>query len=82
MLTLVLLLWTIAFSIKFSLLSVIVLLLDVALPFIALTDLGVIEKAWSHVAAWSLLGAGLVGVYLGAAMIVNGAFGKKVYPLP
>lgn len=81
-LTLVVYLWTPAFFTRFSLLSVVVLLLDVALPFIALTDLGVLEKSWSQVAAWSLLGAGLVAVYLGAAMVVNGAFGRKVYPLP
>ncbi len=81
-LTLVVYLWTPAFWAKFSLLSVIVALLDVALPFIALTDLGAIPKDFGQIAAWALLGAGLVAVYLGSAMVVNAAFGRDVYPLP
>jgi succinate-acetate transporter protein len=80
-LTLVVWLWTPAFLTKFSLLSVIVLLLDVALPFIALTDLGLIPKGFSHVAAWALLSAGAVAVYLCSATVVNNAYGKKVYPV-
>lgn len=80
-LTLVLFLWTPAFFTKFTLLSVVVLLLDVALPFIALTDLQLIPKDFSQISAWALLAAGLVAVYLSAATVVNNAFGKKVYPL-
>ncbi len=81
-LTLVVWLWTPAFFTRFTLLSLIVALLDVALPFIALTDLGVIPKDFSHIAAWALLAAGGVAVYLSAATVVNTAHGKKVYPLP
>lgn len=81
-LTVVVLLWTPAFFKTFSLLSVVVLLLDVALPFIALTDLGVLPKSYSHISAWALLLAGVVAIYLGAATIVNQAYGKTVYPLP
>ena len=81
-LAIVLLLWTPAFFKKFSLLSVIVVLLDIALPFIALTDLGLLPHGFAHISAWSLLGAGAVAVYLCAAMVVNGALGKTVYPLP
>ena len=81
-LTVVVLLWTPAFLTKFSLLSIIVLLLDVALPFIALTDLGVIAKSFSHISAWALLLAGIVAIYLSAATVVNQAYGKTVYPLP
>jgi succinate-acetate transporter protein len=81
-LTLVVWLWTPAFFTKFSLLSVIVVLLDIALPFIALTDLGVLGKSFSHVAAWTLLAAAAVAVYLCAAIVVNTAFKKTVYPLP
>ncbi|MCL2513304.1 MAG: GPR1/FUN34/YaaH family transporter [Oscillospiraceae bacterium] len=80
-LTIVLLLWTPAFFRKFSLLSVIVALLDVALPFITLTDLQILDKSWSAVSAWSLLAAGVIAVYLSAATVVNTAFGKKIYPL-
>ncbi len=81
-LTVVVWLWTPAFFTKFSLLSIVVALLDIALPFIALTDLGLIPKDFSHIAAWSLLFAGCVAVYLCSAMVVNTAYGKKVYPLP
>jgi len=81
-LTIVLLLWTPAFFKKFSLLSVIVILLDIALPFIALTDLGLLPGGFAHISAWALLGAAAVAVYLCSAMVVNGALGKTIYPLP
>lgn len=81
-LTLTLLMWTPAFLSRFSLLSVIVILLDVALPFITLVDLGLLPSAVLHIPAWSLLAAGLVGVYLSAAIVVNGACGRTIYPLP
>ena len=81
-LTVVLYMWTPAFFAKFSLLSIIVILLDVALPFIALTDLGVIDKSYGLIAAWALLAAGVVAVYLCSALIVNAAYGRKFYPLP
>jgi succinate-acetate transporter protein len=81
-LAIVVLLWTPAFFAKFSLLSLIVAALDIALPLIALIDLGVLSKAWVHVPAWALLFAGAVAVYLCSAMVVNGAYGKKMYPLP
>ncbi len=80
-LTVVVYLWTPAFFKKFNLLSVVVIFLDIALPFIALTDLQVLSKGWAHIPAWSLLCAGIVAVYLGAGMVVNTTFGKKVYPL-
>ena len=80
-LTLVLYLWTPAFFVKFSMLSLIVGFLDIALPFIVLTDLGILAKEWSHVAAWALLCSGIVAIYFSAAIIVNGAFGRKVYPI-
>lgn len=81
-LTVVLLLWTPAFFKSFSLLSVVVALLDVALPFIALTDLGVLAKSFGQISAWALLAAGAVAVYLCAAQIVNLAYGRIIYPLP
>ncbi len=81
-LTVVLLLWTPAFCTKFSLLSVIVLLLDVALPFIALTDLALIPKSFGQISAWALLAAGVVAIYLCSAIVVNAAYKKTVFPLP
>jgi succinate-acetate transporter protein len=81
-LALVVWLWTPAFFSKISLLSIIVALLDIALPFIALTDLGVLPHQYSAISAWSLLAAAVVAVYLSSATIVNGALKKTVYPLP
>ncbi len=81
-LTIVVWLWTPAFFAKFSLLSVIVALLDIALPFIALTDLGALPKSYAHISAWALLASAAVAVYLCAAIVVNGTCKKTVYPLP
>lgn len=80
-LTVVIYLWTPAFLTKISLLSIVVLLLDVALPFIALTDLALIPKHYAHVAAWALLLAGIVAIYLSAATVVNQAYGRTIYPV-
>ncbi|MDR2486820.1 MAG: GPR1/FUN34/YaaH family transporter [Clostridiales Family XIII bacterium] len=79
---LVILLWTPGFCAKFSLLTIIIILLDVALPIISLTDLGILPKTLSPIAAWTLLACGIIAIYLSAAMVVNGVFGRKVYPLP
>lgn len=80
-LAVVVILWTPAFMTKFTLLSIIVLLLDIALPFIALTDLGLIPKSFTTIPAWALLAAGIVAVYYSAAIIVNSAYKKKIYPV-
>ena len=80
-LTLALLLWTPAFMKPFSLLSLVVLALDVALPVITLVDLQVLPGRFSVIPACALLAAGLIALYLGAAQIVNTAFGKTVYPV-
>ena len=79
-LTVALILWTPAFMKKFGLLSLIVLLLDVALPFITLLDLGVLGAGFKPVPAYALLLAGIIAVYLSAALIVNTTYGKKIYP--
>jgi hypothetical protein len=81
-LTITIWLWTPAFFAKFSLLSLVVALLDIALPIIALTDLGILPHEFVNISAWSLLAAGAVAVYLCAATIVNGALKKTIYPLP
>jgi succinate-acetate transporter protein len=82
-LTAILFLWTPAFFAKFSLLSVVVVLIDISLPFITLIDYGILPKAtYGHIPAWSLLFAGIVAIYLASATVVNQAFGRVVYPLP
>jgi len=77
----IVLLWTPAFCKKFNLLSVAVIVLDVALPLIALADMGVIPKSPALIiAAWALLISGTLGIYVASAIVVNGTYGKKIYP--
>ena len=80
-LTVVVYLWTPAFCKPFSLLSLVVLALDAALPFIALIDLKVLPAELSVIPAYALLAAGAIGIYLSAALVVNTAFGRKIYPV-
>jgi uncharacterized protein len=84
-LTVVVILWTPAFFKSPLFLTLIVLALDVALPFIVLEKIGLwkdLKETFSLIAGWSLLAAGLCGIYLASAIIVNTAFGKNVYPNP
>lgn len=81
-LTLATLLWTPAFFRSTRLLTMIVLALDVSLPFIALMDLGLLPKSYAVIPAWGLLFAGAVAIYLSSAIVVNTAYGKALYPLP
>jgi succinate-acetate transporter protein len=67
--TLVLWGWTPAFCRKFSLLSVVILLVDLALPFLALADLGVLPKGVTQISAYALLGAGIAAIILLSLMI-------------
>jgi len=80
-LTIVVLLWTPAFMKPFSLLSLIVLPLNVALPFITLIDLKILPSSFAPIPAYALLVAGCVGIYFSAALVVNTALGKKFYPV-
>jgi len=81
-LTISLILWTPAFFKTPLVLSLIVLALDVSLPFITLIDLGILPSSYAIIPAWGLLIAGILGIYLAAAIVVNGAFGREVYPMP
>ena len=80
-LTLALILWTPVFCKPFNLLSLVVLTLDVALPFITLLYLGLIPASISIIPSIFLLASGLIAIYLSAAMVVNTTFGRKVYPI-
>jgi succinate-acetate transporter protein len=80
-LTVAMFLWTPAFCKSFNLLSLSILALDVALPFIVLMDLKVISAAFAPVPAYALLVAGIIALYFGSALVVNTTFGKTVYPM-
>ncbi len=81
-LTLAILLWTPAFLKTPLVLSLIVFALNIALPFITLMDLQILSADFAFIPAYALLIAGILGIYLSAAIIVNGAFGREVYPMP
>ena len=80
-LTLAVYLWTPAFMKPFGLLSVVVLALDVALPFITLVDLKILPSSFSPIAGYALLASGLVAIYLSSALVVNTTFKKTIYPI-
>jgi succinate-acetate transporter protein len=80
-LTLVVYLWTPAFMKSFGLLSLVVLALDVALPFITLNDFQILPVHLRAIPAYALLVAALFAIYLSAALVVNTTFGRKVFPV-
>jgi len=80
-LSLVMILWAPAFFKKVNILSFIVLAIIIALPFIAFKDLGYDLGVFAPVPAFALLIAGLLAIYLSAAIVVNNAYGKKIYPM-
>ncbi|QQZ61222.1 hypothetical protein JI735_33455 [Paenibacillus sonchi] len=63
-------------------LCLVIVILDVALPILALMDLGVLSYRFSHIPGWLLLAAGTCGIYLASAIVVNDSFGRKIYPNP
>ncbi|MDR0285731.1 MAG: hypothetical protein LBI33_12725 [Propionibacteriaceae bacterium] len=78
---LVLWLWTPAFFKKFNILSLVIVALDVALPFISLIDLTVLPASFKPVPAYALLAAGVLGIYLSATLVVNTTYGRNVLPV-
>ncbi len=85
-LALVVALWTPAFFKSPALLFFIVLGLNVAVPCIVIADLKLfapeVSSVFSHIAGIALLVCGLMGIYLSAALVVNGTYGRKVLPNP
>ena len=86
-LTIVVWLWTPAFFKSPAMLTVVVLALDVALPCIALKDIGAFagadaNKLLAAIAGWALLASGCSAIYLASATILNGAFGRTILPNP
>lgn len=82
-LAIALLLWTPAYFKSPLMLTLAVLALDVAVPLIALMDMGLIAKSWAApVAGNFLMLAGLFALYLSSAIVVNTEFGKQIFPMP
>lgn len=85
-LALVVIMWTPAFFKGSSILFVLVLFLDIAVPLIAICDLKLVAGDAANVlniiAGSSLLICGLLGIYLASAIVVNGTYGKNILPNP
>ncbi len=81
-LTLSLILWTPAFFKSTKLLTLVVIFLDIALPFITLMDLGLMPASYAMIPAVFMLLSGCTAIYLAAAIVVNETFGKSVFPIP
>jgi hypothetical protein len=64
------------------LLFIVVVLLDIALWFIFLLDMGIVSAAVKPVIGWTLITAGFVAVYIIGAIVNNSVFNKSVLPLP
>lgn len=79
-----LILWTPAYLKQSPMvMGLLVLLLDVAVFFVAMTDLAWMDKSvYGPLAGDFLLGSGICGIYVAAAIILNTAFGKSVIPMP
>ena len=80
------LLWTPAFYKSPAILFILVFVLNIAVPCIVVSDLKIfapeVSAVFSKVAGVALFVCGLLGIYLGAAMVVNGTYGKTVFPNP
>ncbi len=58
-----------------------VLLIDIAVPVIALMDLGILGHAWHAVSGYSLGLAGIFALYTAAGVVLNTHLGKTVIPM-
>ncbi|WP_027363272.1 acetate uptake transporter family protein [Desulfotruncus alcoholivorax] len=68
------------FKSPLSLLAV-VLALDIAVPVVALMDLGVIGHEWHAVSGNFLLIAGIFGLYTSTGVVLNTVFERTIIPL-
>lgn len=61
--------------------ALILILINVLLPSLGLSILGIQKELFHHLAAWSELGISLVGFYATGAIFLNNFFGRVVLPL-
>jgi uncharacterized protein len=74
-------LWTPAYLKSVLVMSSLVISLDIAVWIVTFMDLGMIPRAdWAPMAGLFLLIGGILGLYMAAAVILNGAFGKVILP--
>ncbi len=73
-------LWTPAYFKSPLVMTLVVLFLDIAVPIVCLQDMGAIGHDYAWLAADTLLAAGLCGIYMASAIILNTEFGKVILP--
>ncbi|MEQ8175526.1 MAG: hypothetical protein ABRQ26_10720 [Syntrophomonadaceae bacterium] len=78
-----LILWTPAYLKQSpAVMSLVVLLLDVGVFFVTFMDMGKLGHQYASIAAYFILVAGALALWVAAAGILNAAFGKTVLPMP
>lgn len=77
-----LVLWTPAYFKSTSILTLIVIFIDIAVVQVAFLDLGILSPSFKPFAGYALLFAGILAMYLSAALILNTTYGKAILPLP
>lgn len=78
-----LILWTPAYLKQSpAIMSLVVLLLDVGVFFVTFMDMGKVSHNYASTAAYFILVAGTLALWVAAAGILNAAFGKTVLPMP
>ena len=79
-------LWTPSFYKSPAILFILVLILNIAVPCIVISDLKLfapeVSKVLSYIAGHALLVCGILGIYLASALVVNGTFGREVLKNP
>lgn len=64
------------------LLFVLVLCIDIGVPIVALHDLGIFGHAQLQIASYAFLTAGILGLYIAAAIVMNNEFKRTILPMP
>lgn len=78
-----LILWTPAYLKESpAVMSIVVLLLDVAVFFVTFMDMGVVAHSYAPIASYFCFAAGIGSIWVSSAGILNAAFGKTVIPMP
>ncbi|MEL1136483.1 GPR1/FUN34/YaaH family transporter [Desulfitobacterium sp. THU1] len=76
-----LVMWTPAYFKSTSILSLAVVLVDIAVVQVAFLDLGILDPSFKPIAGYALLFAGILAMYLSSALVVNTAYGKTIFPI-
>lgn len=73
-------LWTPAYFKSTLVMTLLVLCLDVAVPLVALRDLGILGASASPIAGYFLLFTGIFGLWQATAIFLNTTYGKTIIP--